>query len=155
MQPLARSSTSQLIRSLSIAKLRQPLNLFSSCFKMASTFPIVPRCEGIASVTHRASSTPGSETATVHFVTVSELQALFSSPLEASDVGKESTLLKYVGGEEEGSPRHRVLYASTGKSTSEDGLRKATLASVARLRALKVTSVEFVLPECSVSGKHG
>ena len=40
----------------------------------------------------------------------------------------------------------RVLLASVGKKASVEGVKKATVAAVGKLRSLKVTSVEFALP---------
>ena len=62
-----------------------------------------------------------------------------ANALAAADASRESVTVSYESDK-------RVLLASMGKKASLDGMRKAAVAAVAKLRSLKVTDAAFVLP---------
>ena len=131
---------------LPVSQLRFTL---SSNMATAAAFPAIPRSHGIASVTHRLAPQPTAESAIVYFSTTADLVAAAPSPLEAADAERETTLLQYAKGGD-GTPAHRVLYASAGKAITLEGLRKATIAGTEHV-APCATSRLYVAPFCACS----
>ena len=63
----------------------------------------------------------------------------YRAGLAGADAERDAVTVTYANGQ-------RVLLASVGKKVTLEGVRKATVAAVGRLRALKVTAVELALP---------
>jgi len=130
MRALARPFVAHALASiarLAVLPVSQLRFALSAKMATATVFPAIPRSHGIASVTHRLAPQPTAESAIVRFATTADLVAAAPSPLEAADAERETTLLQYAKGGD-GTPAHRVLYASTGKTITLEGLRKATIA---------------------------
>jgi hypothetical protein len=113
------------------------------------TFPAL-RSKAIARVTVGASApgAPAAERTVVYFrpkEDASSASPSTPSSLADKDLARDSVTVRYetVDGKEA-----RVLLVSTAPAPKVDaaGLRAATANAVARLRALKVTSAEFVVP---------
>lgn len=95
---------------------------------------VVPR-KSIASLTVGGSSKGFTA---VHILTKDAIAARFGGA-QADDAAKDGVVVTYENGS-------RVLLAAAGKKLSVDGVKKAAVAAVNKLRALKLTEVEFVLP---------
>jgi hypothetical protein len=105
----------------------------------ATTYPAIPRA-GTAAVT--ASPAAAAHATTVVFAAREPAGAAGS--LEAKDGEKDSVTVTY-------GAASRTLTASLGPAAKLDAaaLRKAALAAVAKLRALKVDAATVVLPEAA------
>ena len=104
-----------------------------------AAFPAIPRA-GTAAVT--ASQAPSSAPTTVHFA-AKDAAAPPPASLEARDAERETVAVAYAAG-----GASRTLTVSLGPAAKVDAaaLRKAALAAVAKLRALKADAASLVLP---------
>ena len=100
-------------------------------------FPVIPRMHGVAKIDVTAEG-PSASATVVRFGLKEELSQN-ANALAAADASRESVTVSYESDK-------RVLLASMGKKASLDGMRKAAVAAVAKLRSLKVTDAAFVLP---------
>jgi hypothetical protein len=107
-----------------------------------TAFPAIPRA-GTAAVT--ASQAAGAAPTTVHFAVKAEgaAAAAADATLEARDAERETVAVAYSSG-----GASRALTVSLGPAAKVDAaaLRKASLAAVAKLRALKADAASLVLP---------
>ena len=110
----------------------------------ATAFPVVPRLSGIASF--RFGKPVGDAAKTIlRFVTkeknASGTVATANDDFAAADAAADSAAVSYENG-------HRIISASLGPATDVDaaGLRKAAVAGVNKLRALKVKAAAVELP---------
>lgn len=115
-----------------------------------TTFPAVPRMNGIANVTVGPSSLTTGERTIVHLKTKEVIASSSSSSssassLAAKDNEKDPITVTYetVDGKET-----RIVTASLGPAAKIDGqsLRKTIVSVVTKLRALKISHVEILLP---------
>jgi leucyl aminopeptidase len=100
-------------------------------------FPVIPRTNGIAAITSGAPSAHGT---VVRFATKDAIKAAAGEGAIGEDATTDSVYVQYV--KEEGRDR-RVVWASVGAKSTVASLRKAAVAAVTKLRALKVKEVEF------------
>jgi hypothetical protein len=104
-----------------------------------AAFPAIPRA-GTAAVTQ--SQAAGPAPTTVHFAAKPE-GAAAAATLEARDAERETVAVTYAA-----DGASRTLTVSLGPAAKVDAaaLRKAALAAVAKLRALKADAASLVLP---------
>lgn len=146
---LLRASKSLLRVAVPIQRLAlRPTSVSTSVFakmsssQYATTFPAVPRKDGIAKVSFGPGATEG-EITVIQFVT--KEASAGGAGLAAKDAEKDPVQVTYgrVGGADA-----RILSCSIGPAAKVDGnsLRKAASAAVSKLRSLKVTAAEVRLP---------
>lgn len=114
--------------------------LGSTAAYAAGPFPAIPR-GGTAKLTYSGATSSSADT-TVVFAVKAEPPSGGGGSLQDRDSEKESVAVTYT------AANSRTLTVSLGPAAKLDAaaLRKATLAAVAKLRALKVAAATIVLP---------